>query len=44
MLNVYTADSAADIVAFVNAQGIARDAIQAIVSDSSGLYSLLWWS
>ena len=44
MMNVYIADSATDIVAYINAQGIARTSIEAILCDSSGLYSLLWWS
>lgn len=44
MMNVYTCESAAEIQAYVNAQGIPRASIQAILCDSSGLYSLLWWS
>ena len=44
MINVYIADSATDIAAYINAQGIPRASIQAILCDSSGLYSLLWWS
>lgn len=44
MINVFIADSATDIVNYVNSQGIPRASIQAILCDSSGLYSLLWWS
>lgn len=44
MINVYTCESAAEIAAHINSQGIARASIQAILCDSSGLYSLLWWS
>jgi hypothetical protein len=44
MINVYICESAAEIQVYVNAQGIPRASIQAILCDSSGLYSLLWWS
>jgi len=43
MMNVYTCESAAEIVAHINSQGIPRESIQAILCDSSGLYSILWW-
>lgn len=44
MINVYTCESAAEIAAHINSQGIPRASIQAILCDSSGLYSILWWS
>ncbi len=44
MINVYTCESAAEIAAYINSQGIPRSSIEAILCDSSGLYSLLWWS
>lgn len=44
MMNVYTCESAAEIAAHINSQGIPRASIQAILCDSSGLYSLLWWA
>ena len=43
MINVYTCESAAEIAAHINSQGIPRASIQAILCDSSGLYSILWW-
>lgn len=43
MINVYTCESAAEIAVWVNSQGIPRASIQAILCDSSGLYSILWW-
>ena len=44
MINVFIAESAAEIAAWINSQGIPRASIQAILCDSSGFYSLLWWT
>ena len=44
MINVYTCESAAEIALHINSQGIPRASIQAILCDSSGFYSILWWA
>lgn len=43
-LYVYQSDSADAIVVYVAAQAIPQSAIQSIVCDSSGRWSLWWWA